>query len=184
MNRKETIRRSLPKKVKSMKKIGRRKREIKDRILSTFSIKAWNELTVLDIKNHTFSHCQGCIQNGNFIMLLNGFPINKHARLHSKEKAPTQREFKDKTKEIYLQAENEFRNLFPDAEFSKALTNIPELNLQNKKSWKEKRKETRKLAQGFKKSVETHQKDTAVLRTFGREISLAKKEPNKNSRKF
>ena len=77
----ETIRRK-PKIVESIKKIGKRKREIKDRILSTFSIKTWNDLTDLDNKNHTFSRCQGCIKNGNFIMLLNEFPINKYARLH------------------------------------------------------------------------------------------------------
>ena len=62
----ETIIRNYPKIVESKKKIGKRKRETKYRILSTFSIKAWNEFTDLNKKLHTFFHCQGCTKNENF----------------------------------------------------------------------------------------------------------------------
>ena len=51
----------------------------------------------------------------------------------------------------------------------------PELNLSNTPTYEEKRTEIRKFAQDFKKAVKNHKKETAVLRTFGTELSLSQR---------
>ena len=52
---------------------------------------------------------------------------------------------------------------------------VPELNLSKTPTYEEKRTEIRKSAQDFKKAVENHKKETAFLRTFGTELSVAKR---------
>ena len=52
---------------------------------------------------------------------------------------------------------------------------VPELNLSKTPTYEEKRTEIRKSAQDFKKAVENHKKETTVLRTFGTELSLSKR---------
>ena len=47
------------------------------------------KLTDYEKRLGTFSNCQGCIKKEKYLILLNEFPGNKHARVHSKEKAPT-----------------------------------------------------------------------------------------------
>ena len=78
------------------------------------------------------------------------------------------------TQHIYTKANSEFKKSFPDLEFSGALVMVPELNLSKTPTYEEKRTESRKSAQDFKMAVENHKKETAVLRTFGTELSLSK----------
>ena len=75
---------------------------------------------------------------------------------------------------IYKNANEEFKQAFPGFEFSEAETLLPELKLCRNPSWKDKQKE-RKDMQKFKKSVETQLEETAVLRTFGSDITLQKR---------
>ena len=79
------------------------------------------------------------------------------------------------TQHIYTKANSEFKKSFPDLEFSNALVMVPELNLSKTPTYEEKRTEVRKSAQDFKKAVENQKKETAVLRTFGTELSLSKR---------
>ena len=52
---------------------------------------------------------------------------------------------------------------------------IPKLSLSKRPTYEEKRTDMRKTGQDFKKAVESHKKETAVLRTFGTELSLSKR---------
>ena len=52
---------------------------------------------------------------------------------------------------------------------------IPKLSLSKRPTYEEKRTDMRKTGQDFKKAVESHKKETAVLRTFGTEFSLSKR---------
>ena len=79
------------------------------------------------------------------------------------------------TQHIYNKANSEFKKSFPDLYFSDALVMVPELNLSKTPTYEEKRTEIRKSAQDFKKAVENHKKETAVLSTFGTELSLSKR---------
>ena len=109
--------------------------------------------------------------------MINHFPINKQARSHNKEKiVPTNTSKLEKiTKEIYNNANVEFKKSFPDFEFADAEVMVPELNLSKTPTHEQRRQEIRKSAQVFKKSVEKQKKETAVLRAFGTEVSLSKR---------
>ena len=169
----EMVRRNFPKIIENVRKIGKRNKEMKNTLLSTFSTQSWKELTVFEKTQHSFSNCQRCMEK--FITLLNAFPVNKQARLHSKQKPVDMNELQNKTREIYDNANMELKKTFPGIEFTQAQIKLSELRLQNKPSWREKQKETRKTVQHFKKSVEKHLKETTVLRTFGTELSLSKR---------
>ena len=52
---------------------------------------------------------------------------------------------------------------------------IPKLSLSKRPTYEEKRTDVRKTGQDFKKAVESHKKETAVLRTFSTELSLLKR---------
>ena len=84
-------------------------------------------------------------------------------------------QLESKARTIYKNANEEIKQAFPGFEFSEAETLLPDLKLCSKPSWKDKQKENRKAMQKLKKSVETQQEETAVLRTFGSDISLQKR---------
>ena len=106
---------------------------------------------------------------------MDAFPVNKNARLHSKQISTDMSELKKTTQKIYEKANFELKKSFPGIEFNQAQTEVPELHLQEKLSWMEKQKETRKLVNHFKQSAEKHLQETAVVRTFGTDISFAKR---------
>ena len=102
--------------------------------------------------------------------LINVFPVNKQKILiHNMTQLQTI------TQHIYTKANSEFKKAFPGLEFFDDLVVVPELNLSKTPTYEEKWIEIRKSAQDFKKAVENHKKETAVLRIFGTEFSLSKR---------
>ena len=83
------------------------------------------------------------------------------------------------TQEIYNNANNEFQKSFPGFQFSEAQAMLPGLNLLKTPTHTEKRKANRMAATKFKKSVECHKKETSVLKTFGTELSLSKRNKSR-----
>ena len=170
--KKETVRKHFPKMIENVRKVGKRNTDIKKTLLKTFSTSSWNELSVSEKTQHTFKNCERCFNK--FQTLMDAFPVNEKARLHSKQKSIDMSELQNKTREIYEKANFELKKSFPGVEFNQAQIEVPELHLQKKLSSREKQKETRKSVNQFKKSVEKHLQETAVLRTFGTDISFAK----------
>ena len=159
--------------IENVRKVGKRNMDMKKYILKTFSTSSWKKLSVSEKARHTFKNCEMCLEK--FQTLMDAFPVNKNARLHSKQKAVDMSELQNKTMEIYEKASCELKKSFPGIEFNEAQIEVPKLHLQKKVSSKEKQKETRKSVNHFKKSVEKHLQETAVVRTFGTDISFSKR---------
>ena len=79
------------------------------------------------------------------------------------------------TNEIYNKANIEFKQYFPDIEFSEAEITLPHLKLAKTQTYEEKHHELMQSAKTFKKCIEDHKKETAVIRTYGTELSLRKR---------
>ena len=69
----------------------------------------------------------------------------------------------------------EFKQHFPDIDFCEAEVTLPELKLERKQTYDEKRQELTQSALKFKTCIENHKKETAVIRTYGTELSLRKR---------
>ena len=174
----ETHRRNFPKIVEKIRTIGKRHKDMKTKILEKFSIKSWNKLSTTEKSKHSLLNCKGCTTKEKYQTLINAFPVNKQACSHNKQKilVHNMTQLQTITQHIYTKANSEFKKSFPDLEFSDTLVMVPELNLLKTPTYEEKRTEIRKSAQDFKKAVENHKKETAVLlRTFGTELPLSKR---------
>ena len=159
--------------------IGKRRKEVKGAILTEFSTKSWNELPPSEKKKHSLLNCDGCMKNDKYKALLIAFPVNKQTRNHCSAKQkllPATKQIKDKTREIYNNANAVFQESFPGMEFNDAAVLLPELNIIKTPSWREKQKENRTTANKFRQSVEKHYKETAVARLFGTEMSMSKRK--------
>ena len=180
----ETINRNFPKICKVFQSLGKRKKEIRKKILSTFSISERKKLKPAEKLLHQSSNCQGCMKNENFVSLLNELPVKKQARTYSKEKAPIPSEVKEKAREVFMQANLEFKESFPGYDFVEILDELPELGLQKKSTWVDERDKTREIARKVKDNIERHKNETAVLRTFGSDISLRKRNQLRMNESF
>ncbi len=75
----------------------------------------------------------------------------------------TRREYQAGAQKIYDEINPAFQRVF-SVPFEQALRTIPSLNLQQKKSPTEKKKERRKQLRQVKTSIEEHWKNTSVIR--------------------
>ena len=107
---KETVRKHFSKMIENVRKVGKRNLDMKKYILKTFSTSSWKKLSVSEKARHTFKNCEMCLEK--FQTLMDAFPINKNARLHSKQKAVDMSELQNKTMEIYEKANCELKNNF------------------------------------------------------------------------
>ena len=150
---------------------------LENRIAKYEAIKSWDKLSTTEKSKHSLLNCKRCTTKEKFQTLINAFHVNKQACSHNKHKIliHNMTQLQTITQHIYTKANSEFKKSFPDLEFSDALVIVPELNLSTTLTYEKKRTEIRKSAQDFKKAVETHKKETAVLRTFGTELSLSKR---------
>ena len=176
--KREIIARYFPKMVDQIKQIGKRKPLIKKDILKVFSIASWRSLAESEQSMHSVHNCDHCIQK--YQTLISAFPVK--AKKHMNRKVPDvsnaqtqESQLRAKTVEIYNKVNLELQASFPGIEFSHAQTSVPELKLQRKATKYDLQKEKDKLANAFKKSVEKQRKETVVVRSYGTEMSLAKR---------
>ena len=163
--------------MEKIRAIGKRHKDIKTQILEEFSIKSWVKLSTVEKSKHSLLNCKGCATNKKYHTLINYFPLNKQASTHNKKKEASHNktQLQTITEHIYREANTKFKKSFPDLEFCDALVMIPKLSLSKRPTYEEKRTDMRKTGQDFKKAIESYKKETAVLRTFGTELSLSKR---------
>ena len=171
----DIVRRNFPKIKDVFKKLLKdknRKQGVKEEILKTFSFEEWNKL--VNKSDHTLTNCQGCSKE--FSALQSEFPAKKLTanKVHEPVKVASKTDLLNKAKELYSLANAEFQLQFPEHELIDILVDVPELKIK-KDSWESRRNESRQIARKIKKSIEEQKNETAVLRAYGTDISLSKR---------
>ena len=154
----DTHRRNFPKITEKIRAIGKSHKDIKNKVLDEFSMKAWKKLPLEEKSRHSLLNCKGCTTSETYKILLNAFPVSKHARAHNSHNTSVNNmsQLSNITQEIYNNANNEFQKSFPGFQFSEAQAMLPGLNLLKTPTHTKKRKTNRMAATKFKKSVECY----------------------------
>ena len=95
----ETHRRIFPKIVEKIRAIGKRHKNMKNKILKEFSIKSWDKLSPTEKSKHSLLNCKRCTTKEKYQTLITAFPVNKQACTHNK-----QIQLQTITQHIYTQA--------------------------------------------------------------------------------
>ena len=106
---------------------------------------------------------------------INAFPVKIKAHTHTKQKTVNTLQLQSVTKEKYNKTNIKLKQYFPDIDICEAEVTLPELKLARIQTYEEKWQELTQLALKFKTCIENHKKETAVIRTYGTELSLRKR---------
>ena len=148
-------------------------RKINERAIyvATFDQKQWNKLPSSKKIEHSLLECHECSQRYSHQLSL--FPVksNQFKNNQTENDFPaatqtvkcTKRELTKKAREIYTQANSKFRKTY-QVPLAEALLTVPELQLQQKKSKSQMKKEKRDQYRKAKKQIEQEWKETEIIR--------------------
>ena len=177
----KTFQKKLPDLRKKFSTWNPRKNKERKQYLKAFSADDWKALSVERKSKHSLMDCHGCFHRYSVYQSL--FPVQSKQYSGCLEKNPalvaqniaanttqnvnniksTRREYQAGAQKIYDEINPAFQRVF-SVPFEQALRTIPSLNLQQKKSPTEKKKERRKQLRQVKTSIEEHWKNTSVIR--------------------
>jgi hypothetical protein len=177
----KTFQRKLPDLRKKFSTWNPRKKNEREQYFKAFSADNWKALSVDHKSEHSLTDCHGCfhrysvyqsffpVQSKKFLGCLKENPVIVAENIaanttqnNSKIKS-TRREYQAGAQKIYDEINPAFQRVF-NIPLEKALTTLSSLNLQNKKSPTEKKRERRNQLRQAKTSIEEHWKNTSVIR--------------------
>lgn len=163
----------------AVKKWSPRKKKEKEHFFVEFSIDKWVQLSDVKKKEHSLYDCKGCHQN--YAKAQSLFPV-RSPRLKSKAKEnpfyvcnelqitsqkvklPNKTAIKDTARSLYESVNSAFLSVSGGISFAEALTKVPEVNLQTKKTKCEAKKVRRAIIRESKENTEAQWKETSLLR--------------------
>ena len=155
-------------------------RKINERAIyvSTFDLEKWKKLPSSKKAEHNLVECRGCSLTYSYQQSLfpvksiqfkksqkeNNFPGATTARSVVGQKVQcTKREMTEKARELYTRMNSQFEKTC-QVPLAKALVSVPELQLQQKKSKAQMKKEKRDQYRMTKKQIEQEWKETEIIR--------------------
>jgi hypothetical protein len=177
----KTFERKLPDLRKKFSGWNPRKYKERDQYLNAFSADCWKELSTTRKDEHSLMDCPSCCHRYSVYQAL--FPVNSRqfqgflkenpvvvaqniAANVSKQPVQikcTRREYQTGAQTVYDEINPVFQQVF-NVSLEKALTTLPTLNIQAKKSCAEKKKERRNDLRKTKACLEEQWKNTSVMR--------------------
>lgn len=147
-----------------------RKKEEKENYLKTFSSKNWEKIAPAKKNEHSFANCKGCyhhypevqallpVKSNQFLGMAKENPFFVASKEQIKPCKAT--EVKDIARALYSKVDATFQKV------CEALTKLPELQIQKKKSPVEAKRERRAAYRKYKQQVEGEWEKTSLLRYF------------------
>ena len=177
----KTFQKKLPDLRKKFSTWNPRKKKEREQYFEAFSADNWKELSLERKNEHSLMNCRGCFHR--YSVYQSFFPVQskqfqgcnkenpvilaQNIAANTSRKAGnvkcTRREYKDGAQKVYEQINPAFERVF-NVPLEKALTAIPSLNIQNKKSPTEIKRDRRKQLRQAKTKIEEHWKNTSVIR--------------------
>ena len=177
----KTFQKKLPDLRKKFSTWNPRKNKEREQYFKAFSCDNWEALSVERKSEHSLMDCHGCFHR--YSVYQSFFPVQSKQYSGCLQKNPaimakniaasttqnastikcTRREYQEGAQRIYDEINPVFQRVF-SVPLEQALTTIPSLNLQKKKSPTEKKRERRKQLREAKTSIEEHWKITSVIR--------------------
>ncbi|CAB4002168.1 Hypothetical predicted protein [Paramuricea clavata] len=178
-------------------------RKINERVkyLATFETEKWKKLPSSKKAEHSLQECRGCSHSYSYEQSL--FPVKSKQFNNCQDKnnfvTATQtandvgeskakvkckkREVTKAARELYAQINLQFQKIC-QVPLAQALVSVPELQLQQKKSKTEMKKEKRDCYRKVKARIEEEWKETDILRCFGNRQSLKSRQKDRLAQAF
>lgn len=152
-----------------------RKKSERDTFLAKFSIQSWQKLSAVKKRGHSLTNCKGCHLDHSSTQAL--FPVNSPrlkgkgkenpcllaTPLAKKVKHASKAAVKEVTKKVYNQLNTVYKKWAGET-FAQALCNIPDAEVEKKKTNLVKKQERRNIIRQGKRAIEKKWQDTSFLR--------------------